>query len=257
MTSELKTLMTRATERPTSFAPDVEQLVAVGRHRTRVHRVLVSAATIACTATALIVALLVVHPGDARPTPPPAAVVQPAAVTDLCAKSDDFPRTANDDTWRRQVVANWTDKVVEVTDADGSITVRRSPDGTQYAYCVAGVPIRGQALERFGSMPLNVGIIARQHQIQRYWSEGCGDDPNTDRSTCGPAGGIRYSYAGRVPDGVTRIAFTGLGQHGDATINDGYWALRVYTDDITKGNTDPVFIEMYDGSGKQVFKQRY
>jgi hypothetical protein len=257
MTGELKTLMDEATERGTSFAPDATELVAAGRHRIRRRRALLSAATAVGTATAVLAVLLVGRIGDPRIEPQPATVAQPAAITDLCAKSDDFFRTANDDAWRQQVVANWTYKVVEVTDADGAMTVRRSPDGSQYAYCVAGVPVQGQPLGGFGAVLLNVGIVKRQYQIQRYWSMGCGNEPverNLQQPSCS---GVRYSYAGRVPEGVTRIAFTGLGQRADAAIKEGYWVHRVYTDDIRNSNPDPIYISMYDASGKQVFKERY
>ncbi|MFI5697555.1 hypothetical protein ACIA58_37200 [Kribbella sp. NPDC051586] len=257
MTTELKTLLDQAADRPATFTPDVADLVAAGRHRTRVRRAVFSAATAATAATAVIAVLLVGHLGNAETAPQPATTAQPKMVTDLCAKSDDFFRTANDDAWRRQVVSNWTDKVVEVTDADGAMTVRRSPDGSQYAYCVAGVPIFGQPLGGFGSTLLNVGIVTRAYQIQRYWSTGCGDHPVDRENRTMWCGGMRYSYAGRVPEGVTRIAFSGLGQHADATIKDGYWVHRVYTDDIRNGNDDPMYITMYDGSGKQVFKERY
>ncbi|TCC16604.1 hypothetical protein [Kribbella speibonae] len=257
MTGELKTLMDQATERGTSFAPDVTELVAAGRHRTRRRRAVLGAATAVGTATAVIAALLVGRIVDTPKEPQPATVAQPAAITDLCAKSDDFFRTANDDAWRRQVATTWTDKVVEASDADGTMTVRRSPDGTQYAYCVAGVPIQKQVLGGFGATLLNVGIVTRAYQIQRYWSMGCGNAPvkrDYEQASCR---GVRYSYAGRVPEGVTRIAFTGLGQSGDATVKDGYWVHRVYTDDILKGNTDPIYITMYNDIGKQVFKERY
>jgi len=149
------------------------------------------------------------------------------------------------------VVANWTTKVVEVADPDGTMTVRRSPDGTAYAYCVAGVPIGKWALSAFGSTLLNVGIVTREYQIQKYWSMGCGDDPAVERIMSRQCSGARHSYAGRVPEGVTRIAFKGLGQQADATIKDGYWVHRVYTDDITKGNNDPIWITMYDASGAE------
>ncbi|TDO68433.1 hypothetical protein EV651_102354 [Kribbella sp. VKM Ac-2571] len=257
MTGDLKTLMDKATDRGTSFAPDVTELVATGRRRTRRRRAMLGAGTAVGAATAVIAVLLVGRIVDPQTKPQPATVAQPAAITDLCAKSDDFFRTANDDAWRRQVVAGWTDKVVEVSDADGAMTVRRSPDGSQYAYCVAGVPIQKQPLGGFGATLLNVGIVTREYQIQRYWSMGCGNEPverDYQQTSCR---GVRYSYAGRVPEGVTRIAFTGLGQQGDATVKDGYWVHRVYTDNILKGNTDPIYITMYDDSGKQVFKERY
>jgi hypothetical protein len=255
MTSELKTLLEQATERGTSFTPDVTELVAAGRHRTRVRRAILTAAT-AGTAAIAAVATLVVGRIDVQPQPVTTPTETPAAVTDLCAKSDDFFRTANNDAWRRQVAATWTDKVVEVSDADGSMTVRRSPDGSQYAYCVAGAPIHGQPLGGFGAVLLNTGIVTRAYQIQRYWSMACGD-PKVDRNGLIACQGVVYSYAGRVPEGVTRIAFSGLGQDADATIEDGYWAHRVYTDDIRNGNTDPIYITMYDGAGKQVFRSRY
>ena len=256
MTDDLKTLLDQATERGTSFAPDVTELVVVGRRRTRVRRVTLTAATAFTAATAVVAALLV---GRIGTQPQPATTPSepaPAAVTDLCAKSDDFFRTANDDAWRRQVTSAWTDKVVEASDADGTITVRRSPDGSQYAYCVAGVPIRGRQLGGFGATLLNTGIITRAYQIQRYWSQACGP-AKVDRSDFAACMGVVYSYAGRVPEGVTRIAFAGLGQHADATVEDGYWVHRVYTAAITNGNTDPIYISMYDGAGKQVFRAEY
>ncbi|WP_371404763.1 hypothetical protein OHA10_03710 [Kribbella sp. NBC_00662] len=256
MTSELKTLLDRAADRPATFTPDVADLVAAGRHRTRVRRAIISAATAATAATAVIAALLIGHLGHTAPQAATEAP-QPTMITDLCAKSDDFFRTANDDAWRRQVVSDWTDKVVEVTDPDGAMTVRRSPDGSQYAYCVAGVPINGRPVGGFGATLLNVGIVTRPYQIQRYWSMACGDVPVDRASRKTLCMGVRYSYAGRVPEGVTRIAFSGLGQHADATVKDGYWVHRVYTDSILKGNTDPIYITMYDGAGKQVFKERY
>ena len=257
MTGELKTLMDQATDRGTSFAPDVTELVAAGRHRIRRRRALLSAATAVGTATAVITVLLMGRIAGPRTDPQPATVAQPAAITDLCAKSDNFLGTANDDAWRQQVVATWTDKVVEATDADGTMTVRRSPDGSQYAYCVAGVPIQGQPSGGFGSVLLNVGIVKRQYQIQRYWSMGCGNEPVDRTYNQASCRGVRYSYAGRVPEGVTRIAFTGLGQRGDATVKDGYWVHRDYTVDIRNGNTDPVYITMYNDTGRQVFKERY
>ncbi|HZX08529.1 hypothetical protein [Kribbella sp.] len=257
--TDLKTLMDQATDRGTPFTPDVGELVAAGRHRTRVRRALMSTAA-AATAAAAVAAVLLSGPfRTARSEPQPAVtptVARPAAVTDLCAKSDDFFRTANDDAWRATVVRTWTDTVVEVSDADGSMTVRRSPDGSQYAYCVAGVPVHKKPVGGFGATLLNTGIITRQYQIQRYWSTACGDEPN-DRSDFERCQGIRYSYAGRVPEGVTRIAFSGLGQHADATIKDGYWVHRIYTDNILKGNTDPVYVTMFDASGKQVFRDEY
>ncbi|MFF0343429.1 hypothetical protein [Kribbella sp. NPDC004875] len=266
MTNELKTLMDEASDRPATFTPDATELVAAGRHRTRVRR-LAMAATAAGTTAAAVVAVLVVGRLDGPQTVqmPAPAVTQPPAITDLCAKSDDFFRTANDDAWREKVVATWTDKVVEVSDPDGSMTVRRSPDGTQYAYCVAGVPVDKQPLGGFGATLLNVGIVTREYQIQRYWSTACGDHAVNRDNMAAPDGhvaptvchGVRYSYAGRVPEGVTRIAFSGLGQQADATIKDGYWAHRVWTGNILLGNTDPIYITMYDASGKQVFKEQY
>ncbi|HEY3556247.1 MAG TPA: hypothetical protein VGL05_02220 [Kribbella sp.] len=254
--TDLKTLMDQATERGTTFAPDVNDLVSSGRRRTRTHRLVVTGVT---AATVAIAALVVGQLGATRAEPQPAVPptpAQPAAITDLCAQSDNFFGTANDDAWRQQVVQHWTDKVVEVTDADGSMTVRRSPDGSQYAYCVAGVPIQGKPLGGFGATLLNTGIITRPYQIQRYWSMACGD-AKIDRSNGISCVGVVYSYAGRVPEGVARIAFSGLGQQADATIKDGFWAHRVYTGDIRNGNDDPVYVTMYDAAGKQVFRERY
>ncbi|MER7247971.1 hypothetical protein [Kribbella sp. NPDC000426] len=255
--TELKTLLDQAADRPATFTPHAGDLVAAGRHRTRVRRAIISVTTAVTAATAVIAVLLVGHLWPARTPPQPATTTQPKMITDLCAKSDDFFRTANNDAWRRQVVSTWTDKVVEVTDPDGAMTVRRSPDGSQYAYCVAGVPIDGRPLGGFGATLLNVGIVTRPYQIQQYWSMACGDGAVDRASRSRFCMGVRYSYAGRVPEGVTRIAFSGLGQHADATIKDGYWVHRVYTDSILKGNTDPIYITMYDGSGTQVFKERY
>jgi hypothetical protein len=108
----------------------------------------------------------------------------------------------------------------------------------------------------FGAALLNTGIITRAYQVQRYWSQACGG-AKVDRNNAVHCQGVVYSYAGRVPEGVTRIAFSGLGQDADATVNDGYWAYRVYTGNITNSNTDPVHLTMYDGAGKQVFRVQY
>ena len=121
---------------------------------------------------------------------------------------------------------------------------------------MAGVPIRGHQLGGFGATLLNTGIITRAYQIQRYWSQACGP-AKVERPDFAACMGVVYSYAGRVPEGVTRIAFAGLGQHADAAMKDGYWVHRVYTADIRNGNADPIYISMYDGAGKRVFRAEY
>jgi hypothetical protein len=156
------------------------------------------------------------------------------------------------------VAARWTDKVVELWDADGTITVLRSPDGREYAYCLAEVPIRRRPTGAFGSALLGAGIVTRQNQIVRYWTPGCGNDPSTVREYVTRAcHGVRYSYAGRLPDGVTRVHFTGLGQQADATVGGGFWVHRIYTDTIANVNSHRVWITMYDATGRQVFRARY
>ncbi|MFG1911611.1 hypothetical protein [Kribbella sp. NPDC048928] len=250
---DLKNLMDQAAERGTTFAPDITELVSAGRRRERVHRLMMTGVT---AAAVVIAAVLVGQLNTTRAEPQPAMPPAPAPTTDLCAKSDNFLGTANNKGYRLQIVRNWSDVLVGDSDADGSMLVRRSPDGSQVAYCVAGVPIQGKPVGGFGSTLLNTGIITRPYQIQRYWSSACGDKP-VDPRDYGQCQGARYSYAGRVPEGVTRIAFSGLGQQADATVKDGYWTHRIYTADNTNLNTDPVYITMYDASGKQVFRVKY
>jgi len=40
-------------------------------------------------------------------------------------------------------------------------------------------------------------------------------------------------------------------------MKDGYWVHRVYTADIRNGNADPIYISMYDGAGKRMFRAEY
>lgn len=250
---DLKNLMDQAAERGTTFAPDVSELVSAGRRRERVHRLMVTGVT---AAAVVIAAVLVGQLNTTRAEPPPATTPpQPAPITDLCARSDNFLGTANNKTYRLQVI-KWSDVLVGDSDADGSMVVRRSPDGSEVAYCVAGVPIQGKPVGGFGSTLLNTGIITRPYQIQQFWSSACGNQP-VDPRDYQRCQGTRYSYAGRVPEGVTRIAFSGLGQNSDATVKDGYWVQRIYTADNTNRNTDPVYITMYNASGTQVFRVKY
>jgi hypothetical protein len=250
---DLKNLMDQAAERDTTFVPDVTELVTAGRRRERVHRLMMTGVT---AAAVVIAAVLVGQLNTTRAEPQPATTPAPAPVTDLCAKSDNFLRTANDEGYRLQVVRKWSNILVGDSDADGSIVVRLSPDRSQAAYCVAGVPIQGKPVGGFGSTLFDTGIITRPYQIQLYWSSACGDKP-VDRRDYLRCQGTRYSYAGRVPEGVARIAFSGLGQQSDATIKNGYWTHRIYTANSTNRNTDPVYITMYDASGKQVFRAKY
>jgi hypothetical protein len=250
---DLKNLLDQAAERDTTFVPDVTELVTAGRRRERVHRLMMTGVT---AAAVVIAAVLVGQLNTTRAEPQPATTPpQPAPITDLCARSDNFLGTANNKAYRLQVI-KWSDVLVGDSDADGSMVVRRSPDGSEVAYCVAGVPIQGEPVGGFGSTLLNTGIITRPYQIQQYRSSACGDKPIAPRDYL-RCQGTRYSYAGRVPEGVTRIEFSGLGQEADATVNDGYWTHRIYTADSTNRNTDPVYITMFDASGKQVFRVKY
>lgn len=250
---DLKNLMDQAAERGTTFVPDVTELVSAGRRRERVHRLMMTGVT---AAAVVIAAVVVGQLNTTRAEPQPAMTpAPPAPITDLCARSDNFLGTANNKSYRVQV-RSWSTILVGNSDADGSIVVRLSPDRSQAAYCVAGVPIQGKPVGGFGSTLLNTGIITRPYQIQQYRSSACGDKPVDPRDYL-QCRGTRYSYAGRVPEGVTRIAFSGLGQQADATVKDGYWTHRIYTADSTNRNTDPVYITMFDASGKQVFRVKY
>jgi hypothetical protein len=64
MTSDLKDLMDRATERLDPFMPDTERLVAAGRRRARIRRTMVGAATASVVATGRPTGT---GPGAARP----------------------------------------------------------------------------------------------------------------------------------------------------------------------------------------------
>ncbi|WP_020386877.1 hypothetical protein [Kribbella catacumbae] len=267
-TRDLHDLLDSASERRDPFTPDPAALATAGRRRARTHRAMTSGAIALVAASALVVASLV---GAAlKETSPPAADA-PApdraapAHTDLCSLSDNYAGTARNHPWTRQVATYWTTKVLEVADEDGTMTVRQSPDGTQYAYCVAGVPVDGVPTGGTGSAVVNEGIITRETEIVQYWAHGCRTaSPRTYRNGYGndygkvdTCFGLRYSYAGKLPPGVTRVRLKGLGQDSDARQAGGFWAARVYTPDRLRGLKDPITLTMYDAEGRQVFTKRY
>jgi len=267
-TRDLHDLLDSASERLDPFSPDPVALAAAGRRRARTHRVVMSGAVGLVAASVLTVASLA---GAAlkETSPPPAVVPAPdratPAHTDLCSLSDNYAATERNHPWARQVATYWTTKVLELSDEDGTMTVRQSPDGTRHAYCVAGVPVDGIPTGGTGSTVVNQGIITPETQIVRYWAHGCGKaSPRTYRNGRGSdygkvdtCLGIRFSFAGKLPPGVTRVRLKGLGQDIDARQAGGFWAARVYTVEGLRGLKDPIVLTMYNAGGKQVFSKKY
>lgn len=127
MTSDLKILMDRATDRPVPFTPDPDAIVAAGRRRIRNRRI---AGSMGALATVVVIAAgvaVAVDLQDSRGVAPATQSTTPPTVKRVCTTSTGA--VLGDE------VVGWK-QVMSVTDAHGTATVLRTPDESQYAYCV-------------------------------------------------------------------------------------------------------------------------
>lgn len=246
-THDLRDLLGAASERSELFRPDPAVLVAAGRRRARNHQVALTVAVFGLVVSVSLAGLFGVDAMGDQPLPAATPNPGPPMSTELCARADDFLGTAGSVVWRR-AGESWTGEVLRLADSDGATTVRRSPDGSQYAYCHASVPTGGQPAGGLDLTLIDAAIIAREPQIARFWTAGCG---GAARTACY---GVRASYVGRLPTGVTRVHLNGHGQDRDATVKDGFWAYRFFRSELT---TERINITMYNAADVVVSVHQY
>ncbi|TCC46041.1 hypothetical protein E0H75_30555 [Kribbella capetownensis] len=210
MTSELKDLMTEATDREAPYVPNVDGLLRAGRRDVRKRRIM---ASIAAAAAVVVIAGATTVAVDARErssTPPaapattqgqrPAKLVVPAGgSTGLCTKS-------NGDT-----VSAWSwPVVVDVRDTFGMSVVRRSPaDPKVVAFCTTewgnGA---GESVVPGGSVQ---GVVLRKSAAE-------------GRGVTGPAS---VTTVFGVVQGTPKVTVqTDDGHVGVATVKNGFYAYR-------------------------------
>ncbi|MEI8407119.1 MULTISPECIES: hypothetical protein [unclassified Kribbella] len=137
MTHDLKNLMDRATERPDTFMPNPNELVAAGRRRVRNRRLTgsIGALVVLLAGVTGVLNLQDLHevkPANQPTTPSPALPDRPQDAYKLCTASNG--RVLGSEAWA------WPE-VLGSTDEYGSASIRRQPGQknahlAMYAFCI-------------------------------------------------------------------------------------------------------------------------
>ncbi len=241
MTRELKDLMDRATDRPTPHIPDVDLLLAAGNRSVR-KRQLMGALAVAVAVVAGGATLALNNSNQSAPGPAGSPPQEPYAVRTLCepAKAPPaHPEVDNADGWPQVIVSD--------QDPDGTVSVRRSADGRDLAFCATVGYVSG-ANQSFGSLgAYRAGKLTAAETIHRFNAPGCG---TPERINCN---GTTYSFAGKLPSGVTRVTAELEGNRTEGVIRDGYYAHRVF---MSRPNVNikevPIKMRMFDSTGRLV-----
>jgi hypothetical protein len=243
MTRELKDLMDRATDRPTPHIPDVDHLLAAGNRSVRKRQLMGALATaVAVAVVAGGTTLALNNSTQSSPAPAASPPQEQYAVRTICepAKAPpERPEVDNADRWPQVIVSD--------QDPDGTVSVRRSADGRDLAFCATLGYVSG-ANQYFGSLgAYRAGKLTAAETIHRFNAPGCG---TPERINCN---GTTYSFAGKLPSGVTRVTAELEGNRTEGVVRDGYYAYRLFR---SRPNIDikevPIKMSMYNSAGRLV-----
>jgi hypothetical protein len=241
MTSELKDLMTEATDREAPYVPNVDGLLRAGRREVRKRRILTSIAT---SAAVVVIAGATTVAVDARerssappaapaPTPLPTSAklsVPPGGSTGLCTKSNGDSVPA----WSWPVV-------VDVRDTFGMSVVRRSPaDPKIVAFCTT--EWGNGASESVVPGGSAQGVVLRKSAAN-------------GRGVTGPAS---VTTVFGIVQGNPRVTVqTDDGHVGVATVKDGFYAYRRVEPSPWPGPIPGAVVKFrYPGQGEYVAAHR-
>jgi hypothetical protein len=241
-TQDLKTLMDQATDRSTPFVPDLDQLLAGGRRRTRTHFAVTMVSTIAVVGAAATAALFVLDPGGG--TAPSVLPVLPPAGQ---ASQPIGPKMVTTCVWgadRGGFKAGPVDGpvILAVKDKYGSSSVRHSKK--QFGLCselAVGTP----------------GVIREPHILGKPWKPGLPKPPGTvwlmtprNQKTYPSGPEIVTVFAGQLPAKAVRVIVTpSSGKPVEATVRDDHFLYRGI------GRLDPArpaTATTYDAAGRKL-----
>jgi len=230
-TQDLKTLLDQATDRPTPFVPDLDQLLTGGRRRARTHFVVGTVATLAAVGVAATAGVFALNQGGGTApgvvTPPPAgqesAVAQPKPVIKCVNDADNFLPAA---------AGKWP-AIISVKDQYGISTIRRSKG--QLAFCSEAAPGISGAVRQTGLPNAAEWLIGACNQ-------------KTDPA----CPGIVTAFMGRLPAKAVRVTVTPTaGKPVDAAIRDGFFIYRgIGKPDFAR----PATARLYDAAGHELAK---
>ncbi|MEU0093944.1 hypothetical protein [Kribbella sp. NPDC006257] len=238
MTQDLKPLLDRATDRPTPYVPDVDHLLTIGRRRTRVRHLTGALATVAAVGAVATAGTFAFQQAPESAAPASSLIVEnpdPGKGKMRCGVVGSAQSL--------EAAARWA-VVVSTTDAQGSSSVRRAPDG-RIAYCTAVRPDHKSVLILGGGAP---------PKLSPYWmiDAACTDDGGTK---C-PSSTVSF---GPLPPRATRITVKTVGNPpGDATVHDGYFVYRHRTPALDRAKPTasarfvPPIVKAYDATGHEV-----
>jgi hypothetical protein len=219
MTRELKNLLDRATERPDSFVPNPEKLVAAGRRRVRNRRLAGSLATLVVLLAGATVALDLQDPRDVDPADSPD---RPQDAYKLCTASNG--RVLGSDAW------SW-EEVLSSTDEYGSASIRRQPGERNAAVAMYAFCTTQQAAALAAPTGGRGGVLVRKTPI----------DATRSLTT---VFGRAYGEALRV-----EVA-TGDGQVGEGVARSDFFVYRHVEPRPWPGVMPTAIVRIYDARGR-------
>lgn len=243
MTRELKDLMDRATDRPSPHMPDVDHLLAEGNRSVRKRQLMATLATavaVAVVAGGTTFALNNSNQSAPEPakSPTQAPVVKRSTICEPPQRPSSGPPQATD-------ADRWPEVVVSAQDPDGTVSVRRSADGRDLAFCATALVVEGsQGFFSSGGAYWDEELTPA-YKIHRFDAPGCGKER---RLNCHFT---TFSFAGKLPKGITRVNAAGGGKTAEASIKDGFYACRLSLPG-TLGKQVRIRVSMYDSAGKLV-----
>lgn len=215
MNPDLKILMDRATDRPVPFTPDPGAILAAGQRRRRNRRIVGSIATLAAVAVIAGGVTVAFELQDSRGVAP---ANQPTT-TKLCTTSNGTMLGNRADGWI---------EVISVSDKYGTAAILRTPDESQFAYCVT--QSTGDPNVQLGARG---GVLVRKTSI----------DPGTSMTTV-----FGRAY-GEKPKTLVE---TGDGKIGTAVVKSTFYLYRHVEARPWPGSTPTVFARTLDARGNYI-----
>jgi hypothetical protein len=240
MTQDLKELMDQATDRSTPFVPNLDQLLASGRRRSRTHLAVTMVSTVAAVGVAATAGVFALNQGGGTALPVAGQGSQstkPKMVTTCIREADRGGNTSGT-----------TDGpvILTVNDKYGASTVRHA--NKQHAFCIEFADGTPSVIDPPGARSKQWKPGQLQPNIVVWLTT----PPHQKSDPAGPE--IVTVFTGELPAKAVRVTVTpATGKPVDATIHDGFFLYRAI------GRPDPTrpgIARIYDAAGHELEKYK-